>query len=90
VGKKLNAVQIVAVLLLHKPLNGWFELCRVIRRVDALACTKTARKRSVRSLNQKTGPVQTNNEANFLVASSLCFSDALISVRDGLLDIETV
>ncbi len=46
-------------------------------------------KRSVVPLPNR-GAVQTDNEAKLLIASRPCFSNALVSVRDSLLDVESM
>jgi hypothetical protein len=91
VNKKLNTLhKSWGALLLHELLDGWFELCRMVRRVDALACANDAeRSLAVRSLlGIEDDNVRTDDEANLLLAPRPCVGDALISVRDSLLDIE--
>ncbi len=50
--KKLNTLhKSWGALLLNEFLDGWFELCRMVRRVDALAYANDAeRSLAVRSL----------------------------------------
>lgn len=74
------------VLLLYEPLNGWLELCRVVRRVDALAYGNNTKRSGALYSNKRT--VRTDDEANLLIAPRPCFGDTFIGVRDSLLHIK--
>jgi hypothetical protein len=75
-------------LPLHELLNGWPELRSVVWRVDALSWAADT-KGSVGAHLLDNG-LRTDDEANLLIASRPCLNNALISICDSLLDVESM
>ena len=59
----------------------------MIRRVDAFAYANNT-ERSVALLSSKGLSIRTDDKANLIITPRACFHDAIIGVRDSLLDIE--